>query len=119
MSDKYLTESGWKTTTQKYKVTDNGLLKALATYEKLSDDRHQEKAKALEAIDTLVGKLETILQQGVKTAQSQKAKPEVIKNLTETIKYLGEIGKASAAAHKQQDSAAKAVESPEPEPQDL
>ena len=37
MSDKYLTESSWKAVTQKFKVTDNGLLKALAIYEKLSD----------------------------------------------------------------------------------
>jgi hypothetical protein len=53
--NKYLTESGWKATLQqtKGKVKDNGLQKALATYEKLHEEKYPEREEALERISKL------------------------------------------------------------------
>ena len=39
---KVLTAGGWKTVSGKCKVQNNDLLKALAEYEKLAEDEHEE-----------------------------------------------------------------------------
>ena len=43
MDPKLLTESGWKATASKFKIKDNGLQRALAAYEKLDDDEHDDR----------------------------------------------------------------------------
>ena len=116
--DKYLTEGGWKAVVQKFKVADNGLQRALAAYEKLADDKHKERLEALDAVDTLAGKLKTLLTDGVKTAKAQKAKPEVLKNLTAALDYLAGLVEASKAERKliaaAQDKAAVQSKAAEP-----
>ena len=115
---KFMTESGWKATTQKFKVADNGLQKALAAYEKLAEDKHSERLKALASISALAGKLKVLLLEGIKTAKEHKAKPEVIKNLTAVIEYLADVLKAADTEQKQVDAAeAKvAADAKAPEP---
>ena len=116
--DKYLTEGGWKAVVQKFKVADNGLQRALAAHEKLADDKHKERLEALDSVDTLAGKLKTLLTDGVKTAKAQKAKPEVAKNLTAAIDYLTEMLDASRAERKlieaAKDKAEAQSKAPEP-----
>jgi hypothetical protein len=107
---KFLTESGWKTVSQKTSIADNGLKKALADYEKLGDDKHAEKLKALASVMTLAGKMKTLLSDGIKTAKDNKAKPEVSKNLADAVKYLAEVEKAVDAERKQLEAALKKAE---------
>src|SRR5712691_8501382 len=57
MDPKYLTESGWKATSTKCKVKDNGLLRSLWTYEKLAEDKFDERLKAIVQIAALAGSL--------------------------------------------------------------
>lgn len=91
MGSKYLTEGEWKATVQKFKVADNGLQRALATYEKLGEDKQDDRQKALTSVSGLAVKLKGILQDGIKTAKAEKAKPEVIKNLTAVIEHLDKV----------------------------
>lgn len=86
---KLVTASEWKAVQKKFSVVaDNGLTKALASYEQLADDKHQEKLNALTSIDSIAVKLKATLLEGIKTAKAQKAKPEVVKNLTAVIEQL-------------------------------
>jgi len=57
MDPKLLTESGWKAMAQKWKVKDNGLQRALAAYERLDDNAHEERLKAIGSISQLAGAL--------------------------------------------------------------
>src|SRR6266699_2354330 len=73
MDPKFLTESGWKAISTKFKVKDNGLLRALWTYEKLSDDKFDERLKAIVQVAALAGSL--------RRAKEVAALPEVAKYL--------------------------------------
>jgi hypothetical protein len=110
---KHLTENDWKAAIKKFRasdviVADNGLGKALATFEKLGDDAYAERLKALAEIVPIATKLKTTLADGLKVAKAQKAKPEVIKNLTAAVEHLtalldeanAEQAKAKAASDK-------------------
>lgn len=101
MANQYLTEAAWKAAVQKYKIGDNGLLKALGAYERLSEERHDERLRALAAIKPLAGKLKTLLLEGLKTAKAQKAKPEVMKNLDAAIDHLSQTLHAVENAQKE------------------
>src|SRR5882724_4287053 len=57
MDPKFLTESGWKAISTKFKVKDNGLLRALWTYEKLAEDKFDERLKAIVQVTALAGSL--------------------------------------------------------------
>src|SRR6266567_1242785 len=57
MDPKFLTESGWKAISTKFKVKDNGLLRALWTYEKLAEDKFDERLKAIVQVAALAGSL--------------------------------------------------------------
>src|SRR4029077_6040990 len=43
---------------QMFKLRDNGLLRALSSYEKLPDKKHAERLQALDLVSLLAGKLE-------------------------------------------------------------
>lgn len=58
MDPKLLTESGWKALAQKWKVKDNGLQRALAGYERLDEDKHAERLKAIGLISQFAGALQ-------------------------------------------------------------
>src|SRR5215471_8085763 len=102
----YLTESGLRTTLQKYKVADNGLQKALGNYEHIAEEKYDERRNALTSVTSLAHKLKDTLTAGLKTAKDHHAKPEVFKNLQAVIDYLAEIEKAADTARKQVDTAA-------------
>jgi hypothetical protein len=96
MDDKLLTENAWKAVAAKFKVKDNGLQRALASYEKLHDDQLAERLKALESVDRFAGTL--------KKTKEVAAVPEVVKYLAEVLGAVDaeqrEIAKARALAAK-------------------
>jgi len=94
MNPKVLTETGWKTTATKCDVKDNGLQKALALFEKLAEEQHAERAKALGAIALLAANLKKAL----KTASD----PQV-------AKQLGEIAGTAQAEQKKAEAAEAAA----------
>src|SRR6266853_1854428 len=76
MDPKFLTESAWKAISTKFKVKDNGLLRALWTYEKLADDKFDERLKAIVQVASLAGSL-------------RRAKE--VTALSEVAKYLANV----------------------------
>jgi hypothetical protein len=91
MDSKLLTESGWKATALKFKVKDNGLQQALAAYEKLDDDEHADRLKAISAVSLQAGNL--------KKAKEVAAVPQV-------AKYLADLLSAAESDRKQIEAAA-------------
>jgi hypothetical protein len=95
---KLLTEKSWKDVVVKYKVKDNGLQKALATYDRLGDDQHDECLKVMAVANTCANNLKKV-----------KGPPDVLDHLTDLIaaiqNELRELAKAKAEA----DKAAKAA----------
>ena len=57
MDTKHLNESGWKTICAKFKLKDNGLTRALWTYEKLDEDKYDERLKAIVQVAGFAGSL--------------------------------------------------------------
>jgi len=57
MDPKILTENGWKAVAQKSKIKDNGLQRALAAYERIDDDEHEDRLKAIATVNQLAGSL--------------------------------------------------------------
>src|SRR5580765_3545296 len=96
MDPKLLTESGWKATASKYKIKDNGLQRALAAYEKLDDDEHDDRIEGIDSVSKLAGAL--------KRAREVAAAPDVVEYLDDVIDAAEsekrEITKAKAAADK-------------------
>jgi peptidoglycan hydrolase-like protein with peptidoglycan-binding domain len=76
MDAKLLTESGLKAILSKHKIKDNGLQKALAAYDKLQDDAHDECLDQLAQI----GKLATALKKA-KEAAANKAVVDYLEDL--------------------------------------
>ncbi len=103
MDPKILTENGWKATVQKFKVKDNGLQKALATHEKLADEKFDERLKALGTVSQLAATL--------KKDKAVAAMAPVVKYLTDMAAGVdaarAEITKNKAAAEKTAALAAK------------
>src|SRR5215470_12812142 len=60
MDPKLLTQNGWRAVVQKYKVKDNGLLRALADYENVDEKDHAEKLKAVAKVNQLAANLEKV-----------------------------------------------------------
>ena len=119
MGAQSLSENGWKTIAQKFKVKDNGLQKALATYEKLPEDKHDERVKCLGSIGQLAATL--------KKTKEVSALPDVVKYLTNlgpavegeknevTKAKAGALKTAAAAEKKAGEDAKKKGESEEEE----
>src|SRR5437763_446667 len=104
---KYLTENAWKTVAQKAKVLDPGLQKALKAYENVSDDKLEEKLKALAAVGTIVSSLQKKMTDSVDIAKKHKAKPDQVKNLEDVVKHLAEVKKAIDAKTTELNTAIK------------
>ena len=85
-----LDPKAWKTISAKYKIKDNGLDKALTSYDKLADDAHDECLKTIGVIGQLAAAL--------KKAKEVAAAPDV-------VKYLGGL---SSAADKEKADVLKA-----------
>src|SRR5215467_5677886 len=116
MDAKLLTENGWKTVAQKSKIKDCGLQRALSAYERLDDDQHAEKLKAVAAVIQVAT--------AQKKAKDAATVPDIAKYLTNLIAAAQaeqrELTQAKAAAEKADAAAAKkaAAESEEDEAED-
>lgn len=97
MDVKLLTESGWKAVAAKFKIKDNGLQRALATYEKLDDQAHDECLKTIATVSQLANAL--------KKAKEVAAAAPAAKYLDDLARAAesekNEVTKAKAAALKQ------------------
>lgn len=82
--------SDWKTLVQKYSLKDNGLLKALAQCEKLSDDP-DEATKVLDLVLKLAAAL---------------AKDKLVAAQKDAVEFLDDV--RSAAERAKKDTAASA-----------
>ena len=96
MDPKILTESGLKSLLSKHKVKDNGLQKALAAYDKLDDDAHDD---CLETI-AQIGKLAASLKKA-KDAAANKAIVDYLEDLMDASdKEEKDVAKAKAESKK-------------------
>jgi hypothetical protein len=118
MDPKLLTENRWKVVAVKFKVKDNGLQKALAAYEKLEEDEHEERLKAIAAIKRLAGELK----KGKELAQLDDVTDHLgdVVNAAELHRKQVEVeaAKANADAKKQADLDKKKKEDEEEESED-
>src|SRR4051812_16864336 len=85
MDPKLLTENGWKTTAQKSRTRDNGLQRALATYERLAKEKHEERLEALTNLSKLATNLRKVREVGA---------------IEEVADYLDDMVKAAEAEKK-------------------
>jgi hypothetical protein len=97
-NSKFLSDSGWKEIAAKNNVKDNGLLKKLADFKRVDDDKHDEALEVLDEALKLAGQLK----------KDKKTAPAAGKYLDELVaaaeSALREVAKAKAEA----DKAAKA-----------
>ena len=104
MDPKLLTENGWKAMVQKFKLKDNGLQRALADYQKLDEDEHDDCLKGIALVNQFAANL--------KKAREVTALPAVLKYLTDLVNAVQsesrEISKAKALAAKAEILEAKA-----------
>ena len=96
MDPKILTEGGLKALLSKHKLKDNGLQKALASYDKLDDDAHDD---CLETI-AQIGKLAATLKK-VKDIAANKAVADYLDDLLDAAdKEEKDVAKAKAECKK-------------------
>jgi thiamine kinase-like enzyme len=101
--NKFLMESGWKSTLQqaKGKVKDNGLQRALAAYEKLPAEQFSERQTALQLISKLAGALNN-----PKGHLDVKAVADYLGNISAAVvKELQDLGKQQKSAAPDKASA--------------
>lgn len=85
MDSKLLTERGWKTVLQETHIRDNGLQRALSDYEKLDEDKLQERVEALESISRLAKTLMRVRE---------------VAALAKAADYLDDVAKAAEETKK-------------------
>ncbi len=96
MDSKLLTESGLKAILSKHKIKDNGLQKALATYDKLDDDAHDDCLQTIAQISKLAAALKK-----VKDVAANKAVAEYLEDLMDAAdSQEKEVAKEKADAEK-------------------
>ena len=114
MDPKILTEGGLKTLLSKHKLKDNGLQKALATYDKLDDDAHDD---CLETI-TQIGKLAATLKKA-KDVAANKSVADYLDDLMDAFDTEEkDVTKAKAASAKTDAADQKKKEKEEKEKED-
>jgi peptidoglycan hydrolase-like protein with peptidoglycan-binding domain len=97
MNDKFLTEKGWKDllASCKGKIKDNGLQRALWAYEKLADDKYDERLKSIVDVAACAGNL--------RRAKDITAVPEA-------VKYVAGVANAAEFERREIISAKEAAE---------
>lgn len=60
MNARLLTESGWKAVLSKHKIRDNGLQRALAAYEDVEEEEHDNRLEAIALVTRLSGQLKRV-----------------------------------------------------------
>ncbi len=108
-----LDPKAWRTLAAKFKIKDNGLEKALVTYEKLAVDAHDECLKTSGTVSQLAGTLKrakevTAVPHVVKylgdlIGAAEDERNEVIKLKAAAAKAVAEKAKAAAAAEKSRE----------------
>src|SRR5258708_7278139 len=96
MVSKSLTESGWKTIVQKWKIKDNGLQRALAAYEDLDEEAYDNRLKAIASISQLA----SALKKAKDVAAAEAATDYLADVIGEASDHKNEITKAKAEALK-------------------
>lgn len=111
MDAKILTEAGWKANAAKCGIKDNGLQRALAAYEKLDENKFDERIKSLAGISQFAG----TLKKSKEAAASKDALKYLGDVVTSAATELGRVNNAkvqaekTAAAEKAKDAAAKSA----------
>jgi peptidoglycan hydrolase-like protein with peptidoglycan-binding domain len=97
MNDKFLTEKGWKDllASCKGKIKDNGLQRALWAYEKLADDKFDERLKSIVDVAACAGNL-------------RRAKD--VTAVAEAVKYVANVANAAEFERREIISAKEAAE---------
>ncbi len=57
MAQEYLSEAGWKSAARRFEVEDNGLQRALWSYERLDPEKYKERLEAIDRVAALAGDL--------------------------------------------------------------
>jgi hypothetical protein len=111
MADKALTESGLKALLTKHKIKDNGLQKALAAYDKLDDNAHDECLKGIAHVSKLA--------EALRKSKEVKGNDDVADYLDEVIDAASseekDLEKEKAAAAKADAAAQKKAQKKEEE----
>ena len=95
---KFLSDSGWKDIAAKNNVKDNGLLKVLAEFKRLGDDKHDDALKLLDEALKLAGQLK----------KDKKTAPAAGKYLDELVAAAETAAREVAKAKAEADKTAKA-----------
>src|SRR5712664_24075 len=103
MDPKLLTENGWKAVALKLKIKDNGLLKALATYEDTEENKYDERLKRLATVSQLA-----IALKKSKELTDQPDAAKYLDNVADAAECAkGEVLKAKTLAQKKAEAEAK------------
>jgi hypothetical protein len=97
-TSKFLSDSGWKDIAAKNSVKDNGLLKKLADYKRVGDDKHDEALKVLDEVIKLAEQLK----------KDKKTAPAAGKYLDEVADAAKTEARDVTKAKAEADKAAKA-----------
>ena len=100
-NSKFLSDSGWKDIAAKNNVKDNGLLKKLADFKRVGDDKHDDALKLLDETLKLAGQLK----KDKKTAPVAGKYLDELTAAAETA--MREVAKAKAEADKAAKSKAE------------
>src|SRR6266481_4521036 len=97
MNDKFLTEKGWKDllASCKGKIKDNGLQRALWAYEKLPEDKYDERLKRIVDVAAFAGNL-------------RRAKD--VSALPDAVKYVAGVANAAEFERREITSAKEAAQ---------
>ncbi len=109
-TSKFLSDSGWKDIAAKNSVKDNGLLKKLADFKRVGDDKHDEALKVLDEALKLAG----LLKKDKKTAPAAgkyldelaAAAESAVRDVTKAKAEADKAAKAKAEVDKKAQAAA-------------
>ena len=100
-NSKFLSDSGWKDIAAKNNVKDNGLLKKLADFKRVGDDKHDDALKLLDDTLKLAGQLK-------KDKNTPPVAGKYLDELTAAAQTaMREVAKAKAEADKAAKSKAE------------
>lgn len=111
---KLLTESGLKAVLSKHKIKDNGLQKALASYEKLEDDAHDDCLTGI----AQVAKLATALKKSKEVASNKDVASYLEDVISEAESEEKDVTKAKAVAARADAANQKKAKKEEEEEED-